>query len=170
MRVFLLAASLLAIIIVSGCVQPPAAQPAVPTEPAPAPAEVRLEANCTAFPDRLAACAPYRCLFRHPLIGGMMERTITGVVNGTCLYDEQMPNNGKFECKYTESMRKAVAQYYRDLAAAQSTGTNATLDTRTGKSEANYTIDGKQVSNPLQEALDNGMCGISGYGFLQSGQ
>ena len=32
-----------------------------------------------------------------------------------------------------------------------------------GKVRDNYTIDGKQVENPLQEAMIDGQCVVSGY-------
>ena len=90
-----------------------------------------------------------------------MVREIFGIVDGKCNYVEEMPNNGTMECNYSESMRKAVAQYHRDLAAAES----AETEIQVGEEETKitYTIDGVEVENPLQEALDSGQCVISGY-------
>ncbi|MFH1750775.1 MAG: hypothetical protein ABH863_03795 [Candidatus Micrarchaeota archaeon] len=122
-----------------------------------------LDANCSAFPDKLDFCTGYKCKFIHPLTGGLLVKEITGIADGKCGYVEQMPNNGKMECKFTESMRKTAAQYYRDVAAAQNTGTQVSGDLDTGKIQTTYTIDGKEVANPLQEALTKGQCIISGY-------
>lgn len=76
-----------------------------------------------------------------------------------------MPNGGKMECRYSVESRKAVAQYYRNIANAQSSGTKVEFSLGDEKQEAKYTytINGKKVENPLQECLDNGTCTISGY-------
>ena len=95
-----------------------------------------------------------------------MERSIVGLKDGKCIYIEQMPNGGEMDCAYTDSARKAVVKYYKDMEAAavagESQGVNVTI--KDGKTETKYTIDGKQVGNPLQEAVNNGQCVISGYG------
>lgn len=125
--------------------------------------EVSLDANCDAFPEKLYSCTKYKCQFIHPMTGETMEREILGIIDGKCNYVEQMPNNGLMECKYTESMRKAAAKYYKDVAAAESSGTSVKADLGSGEVETKYTIDGKEVANPLQEAISNGQCIISGY-------
>lgn len=126
------------------------------------PSETELS-GCGAFPDKLDACEPFSCEFQHPFTGEMMEKEVIGLVNGKCQYTEEMPNNGRMDCEYTESMRKAAAQYYRDVAAAESVGTSVNADLGSGDVETTYTIDGKEVENPLQEAMTNGQCTISGY-------
>jgi uncharacterized protein YxeA len=118
--------------------------------------------ECTEFPDMLENCTKYTCQFTHPLTGGKMTKEILGVVNNTCSYTEEIPNNGRMNCNYTESMRKAVAQYDRDLANATSSGTEVSSNLG-GETKITYTIDGKRVENPSQEALDEGQCKISGY-------
>lgn len=120
--------------------------------------------GCDAFPDKLDLCETFSCEFEHPFTGEMMERKIIGLVNGKCQYTEEMPNNGKMDCEYSESLRKAIAQYYRDLAIAESVGTNIEANLGSGDVKTTYTIDGKEVENPLQEAMDSGECIISGYG------
>ena len=119
--------------------------------------------GCDVFPDKLDACEPFSCEFEHPFTGEMMEKEVIGLVNGKCQYTEEMPNNGRMDCEYTESMRKAAAQYYRDVAEAESVGTSVNADLGSGDVETTYTIDGKEVENPLQEAMTNGQCTISGY-------
>ena len=119
--------------------------------------------GCDAFPNKLDSCESFSCEFEHPFTGELMEKKIIGLVDGKCQYTEEMPNNGKMDCEYTESLRKAVAQYHRDLAASESAGTNVKTDLRSGNVETTYTIDGKEVENPLQEAMTNGQCTISGY-------
>jgi hypothetical protein len=120
--------------------------------------------ECAEYPDKLDSCSEYTCTFTHMLTGDEMTREIKGIVNGKCLYTEEMPNNGRMDCEYTESMRKAVAQYYRDVIAAESIGTSVNTDLGSDDVKTTYTINGKEVESPLQEAFDNGQCVVSGYG------
>jgi len=145
--------------------QPVVQQPVVTTPPPapPKPAVTAVAANCDALPDKLNACSEYKCKFVHPLTKETLQREITGIVGGKCNYTEQMPGGGKLECHYTESERKTVAQYYKDIAAAESIGVNANVNLGSGEQKTTYTIDGKVVDNPLQEATNNGTCVISGY-------
>lgn len=104
------------------------------------------------FPDKLSSCTKYKTMFIHPLTGKIMNREILGIISGKCNYIEQMPNNGKMECKFTESARIAMAQSYRDAATAESTGKSSSFSFATTGG-----------GNPLGEALANGMCVILGY-------
>lgn len=141
-----------------------AAEPAVNLTQDQQPAEVKLDLNCDAFPDKLDSCTEYKCQFVHPFTGENMTKEILGIIDEKCNYVEQMPNNGKMECKYLESMRKAAAQYYKDVAGAESTGVEVNASLVSGEVKTRYTIDGKEVANPLEEAMNDGQCVISGYG------
>lgn len=123
------------------------------------------ENGCDDFPSMLEACTKYTCEFAHPLTGEQMTREITGINNSKCIYSEEMPNGGKMNCEYTDEMRTAVANYHRDLVDAESFGTefSAELGPEETEVSSTYTIDGKVVNNPLQEALDTGQCIVSGY-------
>jgi len=125
--------------------------------------ETQLAANCDTFPDMLNSCTKYKCQFIHPFTGETMEKEILGIIDGKCNYVEQMPNGGQMECKYTESFRKIIAQYYKDTLTAESIGFDINIDLGSGEQETKYTIDGKEIANPLQEATDTGVCIISGY-------
>ena len=114
------------------------------------------------FADKLSSCTKYKATFKHPFTGDMLEKEILGVIGGKCNYVEQMPNGGKMECKYSESERVVVAQYYKDVANAESVGTSFSADLGSGEQKATYTINGKMVDNPLQEAMTSGACVISG--------
>ena len=117
--------------------------------------------DCDAFPNKLDLCESFSCKFKHPFTGEITEKKIIGLVNGKCKYIEEMPNNGKMDCEYSESLRKAVAQYHRDLAIAESAGTSVKADKGNGDIKITYTIDGKEVENPFQEAIAIGQCVIS---------
>jgi hypothetical protein len=148
------------VLLIAGCTYNLKITPGSPSETVP---ETELS-GCDAFPNKLDACEPFSCEFEHPLTGELMEKGIIGLVNGKCKYTEEMPNNGKMNCEYTESLRKAVAQYHRDLLLAESTGTGVKADSG-GDVEVTYTIDGKEVANPFEEAMTNGQCTISEYGI-----
>ena len=121
--------------------------------------------SCDDFPDMLEICSQYICKFTHPITGEQMTREIQGISSDSCIYIEQMPNDGRMDCEYTEEMRIAVAQYYRDIFEAESFGFESTFELQPNGSEVDSTntIDGEIVSNPLQEALDLGQCIVSGY-------
>lgn len=121
--------------------------------------------GCDSFPDMLEVCIEYACEFTHPITGEQMTREIVGINNGKCNYLEQMPNGGKMDCEYTEEMRIAVAKYHRDLVDSESFGTDvsAELNPEGLNVDTTYTIDGKVVDNPLQEALDTSQCVVTGY-------
>ena len=115
------------------------------------------------FADKLSSCTKYKTTFKHPLTGETLEKEILGIISGKCDYVEQMPNGGKMECKYSESERIAAAQYYKDVASAESAGTSVNTNLGNGEQKTTYTINGKVVDNPLQEAMNTGVCVISGY-------
>jgi len=121
------------------------------------------ETSCDAFPDKLSLCSKYKCNFIHPLTKETMEREIVGVIEKKCRYIEQMPNGGKMECNYTESVRKVAAQYYEIALAAESTEVSMEANLVSGEKKTIYKIDGKEVENPLETFLTDGTCVISGY-------
>jgi len=116
--------------------------------------------ECEEFADKLEKCEVYSCKFTHPFTGDILEKKIIGEEEGKCHYIEEMPNNGKMECKYSPDQRKAIAQFTKDSASAEvRTEVSATLE----GAQTKYYIDGKEVENPMQEVLDSGACVISGY-------
>jgi hypothetical protein len=123
----------------------------------PAPA-----AECPDFPAKLDTCSPHTCTFTHFFTSGKMERKIVGLRADTCSTVEQMPGTGRMECAFPPAMRKEAAQFYRLMAAADVNG--STVDTKTttgpGGTKSTTTIDGKEVKNPLQQALETGVCKI----------
>lgn len=119
--------------------------------------------ECADFPDKLSACEKYECMFTHPFTGETLKKEIKGIIDGKCQYIEQMPNNGKMECNYSEASRKIAAQYYEDIYSAESGKTEVITDLGTGETKTTYMLDGKEVENPLQEFLNNGTCIVSGY-------
>lgn len=135
----------------------------VTTSTAVAEQETNLGINCGDFPERLTSCTEYQCQFIHPLSGETMSREIQGIIDGKCVYIEEMNNGMQMECRYSESFRKAVAQYYSDIEYAESLEFEINLDLGSDELATKYWIDGEEVGDPLQEALDTGVCFVSGY-------
>lgn len=121
---------------------------------------ISVDVECLLLPEKLSSCTPYKCQFTHPFTGELTAREITGIVNEKCNYTEEIPNNGKMECNYTENERKSVAQYYKDTYTTKpSIKIKGSINLQTGEA----TVDGKPYTNPLREAMNNGTCTISGY-------
>lgn len=128
--------------------------------------ELTVDETCDQFPDQLIACNPYKCQFIHPLTQEPMIREIVGIVENNCYYLEQMPNDGQMECHLDESTRLKIAQFYKDFDQAKniSVEISGELSPDGVDVETKEVVDGQEIlENPLQEALDNGMCEISGY-------
>lgn len=117
------------------------------------------------FADNLEKCTPFKSEFTHPFNGQKMQREIVGITEGKCLYIEDMPNNGKMTCRYDIEQLPVITKYYRDVALAKSHSTSAKITSHGDKQEVKttYTINGKEVKNPMQECMKNGTCVISGY-------
>lgn len=113
--------------------------------------------------DKLEKGQPYSEKFVHPFSGETLERKIVGIEDGKCLYIEEMPNGGKMECRYSEEQRKAVAQFYRQNINSTSSSSIRVKLGDTVTQEAKYFINGKEVSNPLDECVKDGTCVITGY-------
>jgi hypothetical protein len=121
--------------------------------------------ECPDYASKLDSCAPYTCTFAHPITGTRLERKIIGLAGGNCLTSEAMPGKRSMQCAFPPDTRKAVAKFFRDTQAADAAGKKigGTLTTGAGgKLDATTTVDGKPVVNPLQQAMEAGMCKIGG--------
>ena len=87
-----------------------------------------------------------------------MSRNIFGLVNGKCRYSEEMPNDQYMQCDYTAGFRIAIAQQHKDYLTLDEIITSVTFGSE--EAQFTYTIDGKVVANPAEEALENGECVI----------
>jgi hypothetical protein len=111
--------------------------------------------------DKLEDCEPYAIKFSHPFTGEDMVRKIAGLVDGKCLYVEEMPGGGRMECRFSSESRKAVAQYLMDVGNAETVSSSSTFSS--DGAETTDIIDGREVSNPMQESMNNGECQALGY-------
>jgi hypothetical protein len=98
--------------------------------------------DCGDLPDKLAACEEFSCTFTHPFTGGSETRSVKGIQDELCQYHESMPNKGSMDCAYDETRRVTMADYYR---AWFETG------------------NPPPGGNPLNDAMGDGTCKISGY-------
>ncbi|MES9880266.1 MAG: hypothetical protein ABW185_05225 [Sedimenticola sp.] len=122
-----------------------------------------LAVECEAYAGKLEACAPYECNFIHPFSGKPMVKKIIGLQSdGNCLTREQMPGKMTMECRFDEPYRKMVAGFVRQNQAAKEVTTRAKIGGGGGGGESELTtrIDGRQVKNPLQEAMKKGYCQV----------
>lgn len=124
--------------------------------------------TCDLLADNLQSCTPFKCQALHPFTNTFMQKEIVGLVETKCLYRDQMPNNGLMECKFSESTRLAMAKSFQTEFEAMSSGksmeSSLSVDLVTGESQTTHSIDGQVVTdNPLQTALTDGTCVITGY-------
>jgi len=121
------------------------------------------------FANNLSTCTPSKLQFTHIQTGEIFEKEILGLIDDKCQYTEQMPNNELIECQFSDTDRLIIAQYFKDLTMADSYATEVSVDSTDIESEdqtqveLEYTINDKQVTNPLQEAIDSGICTVSEY-------
>ncbi len=114
------------------------------------------------FPDKVEKCRSLRCEVEHLSTHEMVKRGNPGKVRDKSLYTEEMPNGGRIECVFSKDRRQAVAKYYKLLATAKSKKFNVKVSIPGGKIKTVDILDGKEVENPLQKALNNGDCKIFG--------
>lgn len=115
---------------------------------------IKTDSSCDLLPAKLDSCTPYKCQFSHPISGEMLTKEINGLAEGKCNYIEQLPGNGRMECNFPEDVRRSVAQYYEEVAYAESTGTAV---------KKYFTEDGQELLTPEQKALVDNQCDILGY-------
>ena len=112
--------------------------------------------------ENLESCSTFTQEFEHPFTGATFERNITKSSDAECTFTESMPNGFLMTCNFSEEARKSVATYYRDLAAADSFGTETSQSMgEEDKQSITYKINGKEVDNPLQASMENGTCIVS---------
>ena len=124
---------------------------------APAPAATPV-LECRDYASKLESCSQYACTFTHPLTGAILERRIVGLAGEQCTTTEAVPGNRTMRCGFPADVRKAVAAFYREAQTGKVTST-ATAD-GTGHVTTTTELNGKAVVNPLQQALERGLCTI----------
>jgi hypothetical protein len=119
--------------------------------------------DCVDYPSKLDSCTPYSCTFTHPITGGLLERKIVGLSAGKCVTTEAMPGKHTMQCALPADVRKAVATFFKETQSAEAKGKTIGGKLETGgdgKPRSTSTVDGQPVVNPLQQALEAGVCKI----------
>ena len=130
----------------------------------PKPAADPAALECRDYASKLEICAPYTCTFTHPMTGAILERKVVGPAGNACATVEAMPGKHTMRCEFPADVRKSVAAFYRQMLAAETRGKTIggklAVDDR-GKGTSTTAVDGKPVVNPLQQALERGICKIA---------
>ena len=120
-------------------------------------------APCKKILDNLEKCTHSSCDYKHPLTGDMLKSEIHGLKNGKCHLTNAVPNGGKMECFYSESMRKAILQYAKDKKNDWQQTDPASVPVRMdiAGSKKVYNVDGKKIKNPIAESEK--ACKLTGF-------
>ena len=78
-----------------------------------------------------------------------------------------MPNDGLMACKLSKEQRIGYAANLRDIRSGKRIEYSASFDVASGKSKSTMKVDGREARNYMNEAMENGDCVITGYGFSQ---
>ena len=76
-----------------------------------------------------------------------------------------MPNNGKMDCYFNEQQAQAIALYGEKAMETEvlKSSTHVDLKPEGVDYETTETHDGEVVSNPWNDAIQDGTCIVSGY-------
>ena len=137
-------------------------------------------ASCEHYMSHLAKCTPFSCKIKHPLTDELMEKKIVGLTKDKkCKIIDEMPSNSKMICHLDKEKRMAYIEHTKAAAKAESvtvSGESRTVARVQSEKSANgsksssaskthhkvtHKLDGKEVKNPMQEALADGSCKMS---------
>lgn len=111
----------------------------------------------------LENCIAYSEDFIHFFNWEKLRREILPIKWNLCNYIEGMPNGWKMECNYTESTRKTIIEYYNDVKNSEFVKFSTSWNLFGNSEESTYTINWISKKNPMQNAINNWECIISGY-------
>ncbi len=127
-----------------GGIESNAPENSMPNDPA-------VSADCSLLPDSLEKCESFHCPVINPATKEVMMRDVFGAIDNICQYSEGLPEGKRMNCQLTEDMRMALASQYRHMLALKA-------GTETSKEAPKYTVGGKEIANPRQEAINSGQC------------
>lgn len=118
------------------------------------------EEQMNALAENFSKCSPFKQKFNHAMTKEPLEREILGMKRGFCLFKEGMPNNGMLKCAYHKTYLSKISAYYKKVAGLK----NAASVKFSYDGEKSVTIvDGEELSDPMQDALETGNCKVTGY-------
>lgn len=93
---------------------------------------------------KLESCELYQKKIANPLTENLLNVEIKGIVNGKCLYIQELGYNTQLECRYSEEQRKNISRYYRSTSKQLSKG--------------KITFKYPDPDNPLETYMNDGTC------------
>ncbi|MDJ0751411.1 MAG: hypothetical protein QNJ11_18140 [Woeseiaceae bacterium] len=125
--------------------------------------EVEERAQYTGFAAAINSCTVYEEEFEHPFTGEMLLRRVTGSSGESCRVEEEVPGDMLMACNYSLDRLPAVAGFYAHPEKFDNAKVSSS--TRFVEGEAvtttSYTIDGEEISHPINEALASGECAVT---------
>jgi hypothetical protein len=116
--------------------------------------------DCSEFTNKLRAGEPYLCQSEDP-IGGQFTRVVAPDEDGFCLYAEtRLQYSYELVCGLSQEQREAIADYYELPDAVHQLKFSIKNIQPDGTADAVEIRDGKEVTNPLQAALNQGACRV----------
>ncbi|MBP7843017.1 hypothetical protein KA017_03355 [Candidatus Woesebacteria bacterium] len=119
----------------------------------------------TKIGQNITSCTPTKLEFTHIFDGKKYIKEIVGRQEDKCYYTESMPNNGKLDCYFSDQQTQAIAEYTNKLVETTTieSATHVDLGPDESSSQTVEKLDGVEVINPWNTALQDGSCVVSGY-------
>lgn len=116
----------------------------------------------TGFAAAIYNCANYEEQFVHPFTGDSLTRRVVGPGDDSCRVEEGVPGNMLMVCNYSFDRLPAVADFYAHPEKLENAKVSSSTRLVDGEPVTTtiYTIDGKEVSHPVNEALAAGECAV----------
>ncbi len=116
----------------------------------------------TGFAAAIYNCTDYEEPFEHPFTGDSLTRRVVGPVDDACRVEEDVPGNMLMRCNFSNDRLPAVADFYAHPETLQNAKVRSSTRFVDGEPVITtiYTIDGKEVSHPINEALAAGECAV----------
>lgn len=117
------------------------------------------------FPAALLNCTAFEESYLHPWTGRPLTRIVHGVTEERCVVEEEMPGDGLMACRYPLALMPAVADYYANSEKYERMAITSHTEFVDGEpiTTNTYLLDGEPYDHPVDTALSDGDCMVSGY-------
>lgn len=125
-----------------------------------------LQVVATKIGQNLTSCTATKLEYTHIFDGKKYVKEVVGKLeDNKCYYTESMPNNGKMDCYFSDQQTQAIAEYTNKLVETTTieSATHVDLGPDESSSQTVEKLDGVEVINPWNTALQDGSCVVSGY-------
>ncbi|MFP4190068.1 MAG: hypothetical protein ACLFSL_03450 [Candidatus Woesearchaeota archaeon] len=100
--------------------------------------------ECTGLLDSLEQCEPFSCQVTHSKSPDVIRMEVVGEDNDTCVYATGLEGLEMTECDLPENYVDALMKSINDTFESKDNNT--------------YTIEGDEVEDPIDKAMDEGLC------------